>query len=186
MLQILSFIVAIITLVVTISIPIQIMKVQKYTNLMTTYESFEFSHAFQSVINFFYDDCDCDTSKVSEKYYERFKKDFEDLKNKDFKKDKQDILHYQRRLLNDYFLELEMCRSSSWFLKSKIRKDWTVSEAYVCKILVFMNKAVDDNPQIFKDISSIRHDRMPKVSGLNKYLVRFYNVLKQESPDMQV
>ena len=146
---------------------------------MPTYMSFEFAHAFQSVINFFYDDCGCDVDQISKKYKERYLSDF----NGD--KDINNILHYQRRYLNDYFLELEMCRESSWILRRRIRKDWTTSEAWVVKILIYMDKTVDSDPELFKDISCIRHKKMPRVKGLSKYLEKFYEALRKESRWMQ-
>ena len=178
-----SVVIAFITLIVTISIPIQIMKFQRYTGLMSTYMSFDFAHAFQSVITFFYKDCECDVEKIPEEYKKRFNSDFDEVNNE---KDKSNILHYQRRLLNDYFLELEMCRESSWVLRRKIRKDWTISEAYVCRILIFMNKAVGDNPDIMMDISCVKNQHIPKVKGISEYLNRLYDELKNEKKWMQV
>lgn len=182
--EIITILLSIITLIVTISIPLQIMKFQRYTNLMSIYMGFEFAHAFQSVINFFHDTCGCDVERISKEYKNRYNEDFciKDSRNFDI----NDTLHYQRRLLNDFFLEIEMCRESSWILNKKIRKDWTTSEAYVCKILVFMNKAVDDDKELFKDISSIRLERIPKAKGINQYLIRLYNILKSESRNMQL
>lgn len=179
----LSVIIAFITLIVTISIPVQIMKFQRYTGLMSTYMSFDFAHALQSVIKFFYKDCSSDIERIPEEYKKRFDSDFTG-KEKD--NGVENILHYHRRLLNDFFLELEMCRESSWVLRRKIRKDWTVNEAYVCKILIYMNKAVEEDPEMFMDISSVKYERMPKVKGLNEYLSRFYNTLRRESKSMQV
>lgn len=46
--------------------------------------------------------------------------------------------------------------------------------------------AVDNDAELFKDISSIKHDKMPKTKGLSKYLENFYNALKSESRDMQI
>lgn len=181
--ELITILLSAITLFFTIVIPTRIMKFQRYTNLMATYESFDFAHAFQSVIDFFYKDCDCDVGKIPGEYKKRFKKDFEELGKC---KEISNILHYQRRLLNDYFMELEMCRESSCFLRKKISKEWTTSEAYVCKILVYMNKAIDEDSEMFMDISSIRHERMPKVKGLSEYLIRFYNALKSESSKMKL
>lgn len=183
--DIVTIILSIATLVCTIIIPVRIMKFQNYSGLMTTYESFEFAHAFQCVIDFYYIDCNCDVERISEEYKKRFESDFKSLsedKNYDITK----VLHYQRRFLNDYFLELELCRESSRYLRNIIRKDWTKSEAWVCKILVYMNKAVDDNPEIFKDISGIKYEKMPKIKGLSQYLIRFYNELRKESDRMQM
>lgn len=183
---IISIVISVATLVFTICIPLQIMKFQRYTNLMATYESFEFAHAFQCVIDFFYKDCDCDVERIPEEYKKCFVADFKKLNYEKENFDITNVLHYQRRLLNDYFLELEMCRESSWILKNKIRKDWTTSEAYVCKILVYMNKAVDEDPELFKDISSIKYSKMPRIKGLSEYLIKFYNALRKESRNMQL
>ena len=49
-----------------------------------------------------------------------------------------------------------------------------------------MNKAVDEDPEMFMDISSIKYERMPKVKGLCEYLARFYNALRKESRNMQL
>lgn len=178
-----SVIISFVALIVTISIPVQVMKFQRYTGLMSTYMSFGFAHALQSVIKFFYKDCNCDVERIPEEYKKRFESDF-DVMSED--KDIENILHYQRRLLNDFFLELEMCRESSWVLRRRIRKDWTTSEAFICKILIYMNKAVDEDPEMFMDIASIKYERMPKVKGLNEYLARLYNTLKKESRSMQL
>ena len=61
-----SVIIAFITLIVTISIPVQIMKFQRYTGLMSTYMSFDFAHALQSIIKFFYKDCSSDIERIPE------------------------------------------------------------------------------------------------------------------------
>ena len=71
------------TLVCTIIIPIRIMNFQRYTNLTSTYMGFDFSHALQSVIEFFYKDCECDVEKIPEEYSKRFYSDFKRLKSGD-------------------------------------------------------------------------------------------------------
>lgn len=172
------------TLVCTIIIPIRIMNFQRYTNLSSTYMGFDFSHALQSVIEFFYKDCECDVEKIPEEYSKRFYSDFERLKSR--KIDREDVLHYQRRMLTDYFYELESCRASSKRLRKMIKMDWTTGEAYVSRILICMNKAVDENPDIMMDISSIKHQHVPKVKGISEYLDRLYNALKDEKKWMQV
>ena len=49
-----------------------------------------------------------------------------------------------------------------------------------------MNKAVDANSDMFKDISSIKYDKMPRTEGMSIYLERLYNAMKAESRFMQV
>ena len=182
--SVLQVVLAMIAIICAIYIPIRIMNFQRYTNLSTTYMGFDFAHAIQSVIEFFYKDCECDVDRIPEEYNKRFCSDFEKLKAK--KIEKEDVLHYQRRMLTDYFYELESCRASSFRLSKMIKKDWTTSEAYVSRILICMNKAVDDNPDIMMDISNIKHQHVPKVNGISEYLNRLYNELKNEKKWMQI
>ena len=109
--ELITILLSVTTLFCTIIIPTRIMKFQRYTSLSSTYMSMEFAHALQCVITFFHHDCECDVEKISKKYRERFDEDF----NSGNKIEISKTLHYQRRLLNDYFLELEMCRESSWY-----------------------------------------------------------------------
>lgn len=180
-----SILIAFITLIVTITIPIRIMKIQNYTNLESDYMSFEFAHAFQSVINFYFESCNCNIEKIPEEYIKRYKLDFEKLNNNNMNIPKEDILHYQRRYLNNYFLHLQYCLKSGPILRKKIRKQWTESEAFVVKILIYMNIAVDENPDIFKDISNIKYARLPRMKGLNFHLRNLYDELKDTGRWMQ-
>ena len=94
-LDIISVIIAFITLIVTISIPWQIMKFQRYTNLTAMYMNAEYGYAFKQVIEFFHDDCGCDVERIPEEYIKRYKSDFEKLKNNKIKA--EDVLDFQRR-----------------------------------------------------------------------------------------
>lgn len=170
------------TLICTIIIPVRIMKFQQYSNLNTVYMNHEFGYAFQNVIEFFHDDCGCDVDRIPEEYMKRYHSDFKKLRNKDI--EEKDVLHYQRRLLGVYFYELECCRESSWKLRKMIKKDWTTSESYVLKILICMNKVVDD--YIKKDISEIKHQHIPKAKGISEYLDRLSKELKDGKPWMQI
>lgn len=179
---------ALITLVVTINIPIQIMKYQRYQNLVTTYMSFEFAHAVQSLISFFYDECNCDVDQIPSKYMNRFEKDMKSMigLGDNIKGNPSSVLHYQRRFLNNFFMELEMCRESSWLLHRKIVKEWTSNEALIVKILIYMNETVKNNPEIFKDLSCLKHERMPKTKGMSEYLEKFYNIMKNQPKYMRM
>lgn len=179
-----QIVISVIAIIFAIWIPIRVMNYQRYTNLSATYMSFDFAHAFQSVINFFYSDCECDVDKIPEEYNKRFYSDFQKLKAGEIHKD--DVLHYQRRMLTDYFYELESCRASSKTLCKMIKKDWTTAEAYVSKILICMNKAVIDNPDIMMDISPIKHQHIPKVKGISEYLDRLYSELKKGKKWMRI
>ena len=184
-----EFWVSIATLIVTVYIPTQIMKFQRYTNLIATYMSLDFAHALQSVIAFFCNDCGHDVERIPAEYKKRFDSDMKRVmrsdNNEDITGDITKVLHYQRRFLNNYFLELEMCRQSSMVLRRVLRKDWTANEADIVKILIYMNEAVKNDPDMFKDLSDIEYERMPKVKGMGEYLANFYNVMRKERRWMQ-
>lgn len=174
-LDIISLIVSFSALVVAIRIPVKIMEYQRFLNMYTSYMSYDYAEAFQGVINFYYDDCGCDVERIPDEYYRRYKEDFSPGE-----KDASKILHYQRRYLNDYFYEIEKCRELNSKLRKEIKDFFTRNDAFVAKILIYMNKAVDENPQIYKDITPIKRSRMPKTKGLNCYLERLYEDLKSE------
>lgn len=176
-----EFWVSIATLIFAVCIPMRIMKYQQYTNLVGAYMSFEFAHAFQSVIDFFCDDCGSDVERIPEAYRTRFDHDM----NSDNNVALSDRLHYQRRYLTCFFFELEICRRSNRALDRIIRKDWTKSEAFVMRILICMNDAVDNDKEIFKDISSIKRERLPRTKGINEYLRSLQEILQNESRWMQ-
>ena len=182
---ILTLIVTILALIVAMYIPMQIMKYQQYTNLVGAYMSFEFAHAFQSVIDFFYDDCERDVERIPAEYKKRFENDMERVIRHGDSGDITNVLHYQRRYLTCFFFELEICRRSNRTLDRIIRKDWTKSEAFVMRILICMNDAVDNDKEIFKDISSIKRERLPRTKGINEYLRSLQGILQNESRWMQ-
>ena len=122
-LNIVQIVISVVAIIFAIYIPIRIMNFQRYTNLSTTYMGFDFAHAIQSVIEFFYKDCECDVDRIPEEYNKRFYSDFEKLKAR--KIEKEDVLHYQRRMLTDYFYELESCRKSSFRVSKMIKKERT-------------------------------------------------------------
>lgn len=180
--DILPVLISFITLVITIYIPIRVMQYQRYTNLASIYMDSKFGYAVQSVIAFFYDNCNCDIERIPEEYIKRYNSDFEKLRNHEI--ETENMLHYQRRLLSVYFYELECCRASSLKLRKMIKKDWTTSESYVLAILICMNNVVDD--LIKKDVSRIKHQRIPRVKGISEYLYRLSKELKCSKNWMQI
>ena len=178
----LTFIVATLTLLVTIFIPIRIEKNQSYGSLISDYRSYDFAAAIQGVINFFVLECGSDFSKIQEKYEKRYEEEIE-KKNKDIKHiDNSHILHYQRRMLNSFFYQLDLCSKYGWGWRKRIQRDFTVNEAHLLKIIFYMNKAVDESSVVFKDISNYEHiPKADKVKGMNSYIADLYSVLKKSS-----
>lgn len=167
----------VITMIFTILIPVFIMNFTNYTNLTIKYMDAEIGQAIQAVVDFFYDDCNCDVSLINQMYLHRYYAD----KNLDGNKP---TLHNQRRLLTDFYCELEMCRKSSLLLKHKIKRDWTSKEAWIIKILIHMNNAVQEEG-LMKDISSVKYEKIHRPKGINSYLNKLSEVLEKSDTEMR-
>lgn len=44
-----------------------------------------------------------------------------------------------------------------------------------------MNAFADSNPEIFKDVSDIKYEPMPKTKGMNNSLKNIYEILKNQN-----
>lgn len=179
--SIIPIVIAVITLFFTIMIPNRIMWKQVFVELSCQYSSEEFGEALLSIIDFFYNDCDKNFDKIAFEYRKRY---LNDIKyNDDAQKNHQKqitILHNQRRLLAQFYYNLDMCVKSSCISRRLLRSCYQKSEADILKILYFMNKAVEEIPEIYKDIST--YDRLPGItkstSQMNKRISHLYRKIK--------
>ena len=141
-------------------IPKRIMWEQNYSTLGNEYRTYDFAVAIQSIIEFFVITCKSDVEKT---------------------------LHYNKRILTQYFHELALCAKSPFIGKRRVQKDFTSSEAKIMKILFLMNKAVDDSDLLYKDISC--DFRMPSPNrgkGMYKDLAYLYSILKRSNRFMDI
>lgn len=173
-------------IVVAIFIPVWIMHNQRYENLLQNYLSADFVVAIKGVVDFFKNDCNSDVNQIATAYKKRFEKDFkksnkESNDKSECTKEASQILHFQRSILNNFFWGLNSCAKSSLFLRHKIKNEFTRNEAYICKILIYMNTFADSNPEIFKDVSDIKYEPMPKTKGMNNSLKNVYEILKNQN-----
>ena len=184
-------------------IPKKIKWDQFYSNLISEYRSYDFAIAVQSVVEFFTFDCDSDVTKIPEKYKERFMKEIygiqepfpktldEVKENVDIEnllqKDSDKTLHFQRRLLTQFYWELDSCLKSSFIGSRHVKKDFTRGESNIIKILYFMNEAVDNDEILYKDICF--DERLPTIKrakGINKSLVHLSEELKNTKRYIEV
>lgn len=101
--------------------------------------------------------------------------------------DNSKILHYQRRLLVQFFYEIDLCANSFFIGKRRIGKDYTSKEADILKILFNIDEAVKDDPVLMKDISSFESIPSPEhVKGINKGISGLYHLLKKSKREMEV
>lgn len=177
-----ALILSFLAFIAAIFIPEKIKWEQTYSTLLSDYRSYDFAAAVQGVVDFFTIRCGNDIERIREEYESLFQKYSRKL-NKSVPVSNDMNLHFQRRLLTTYFWQLNQCTKSfgSVFIgKRRIRKDFTVNEAKIAKIVFFMNKAVDESDILFKDISTT--DIMPKaknVKGINAAVASIYSILRK-------
>lgn len=172
--DILSFAVAIAALYFAIRIPHRIKWEQFYQQLLSDYRSHDFGVAIMEIGMFFNKQCSNDISKIPEEYAARFHHDFGSGKEKT---PKEHNLHYQRRLLTQFYYQLDLCANSSYIGKKRIQRDFTSKESDLLKILFYMNEA-SQQPGVFIDITTA--DRVgPCKKGMNSYIKDMYSILKK-------
>ena len=178
-----DLIVPILTLLATIYIPRKIAWEQFYNSLTTEYRSIEFGKAMQNVIQFYTNSCKCNVSRIREEYEKRFKIEIEEAKVIS-----EQSLHYDRRLLAQFFLDLEKCANTRWYYigRKRVIRDFTTGTKKLVEILYFMDKAVEESPLLFKEITI--NERIPKSSrlkGMNKHLAHMNEILKESKKYME-
>lgn len=175
----------ILAIVVAWFIPRKIEWAQLYSQLLSDYYKSEFGAAVMGLVFFFYEDCKRDVKNIKNEYVNRFKETFENQidekqSGNEYKIPNEQNLHYQRRLLTQFYYQLDLCSRSFFIGKRKIQKDFTSKEASLLKILYFMNEATS-SPEIFMDIST--DEQIPKrTKDINEYIKHLYDVLKTSKP----
>lgn len=183
---------------------------QTYASLSTDYRSCEFGVAIQGIIDFFIDDCKSDPKKVKKEYQRRFICDEYSVernlpadevinqykeKNADLKK-KENItpelcLHFQRRMLAQFFYQLALCARTPYIGKNRICRDFTKGEAHIVRILILMDKAIEEDRAegdriLWQDIGCVYRVRnYENEKGINQYLSEIYSVLKNSKIYME-
>ena len=186
-LPIIQTVAAILACFLAVYIPQKIKWEQMYSQLLSDYCGYDFGAAVMGVVFFFNQDCDRDVGKIQEKYTDWFKKQFENqikLANPNYQNIKIEYkipndqnLHYQRRLLTQFYFLLDQCARTPFIGRRRVQKDFSSKEANMLKVLYYMNLAAESS-DVFMDISV--DDRIPpNPKSINKYIKHIYGVLKK-------
>ena len=185
-------------------IPKRIMWEQTYSSLIHDYRSYDFAVAVQGIVEFFSVECENKIENIPAKYKKRFLNDIygsednsihtmKDLREnvkipeRDKKISPEACLHYQRRLLAQYFYQLDLCARSIFIGKRRVTKDFTQGEAHLIRILFLIDNAIDESEILKKDIScDFRMPRHDHIRGMNTYLSHIYSVIRKSKPYMEV
>ena len=175
--EILSLINIVVAIFIGVIIPKKIAWEQRYSSLLVEYRSHDFGEAIMEIGLFFHDICKNDVSKIEREYTLIFVNDFYGANKTN---DRCTKLHYQRRLLSQFYWDLDQCANSVFIRKKRIQKDFSSKEANLLKILYYLNLAAE-SPNVFKDLSC--DDRLPpKAKSINIYIKDIYNILKDAPP----
>ena len=148
MIGIIQAILAFASCVIAWFIPNRIMWEQSYSSLLSDYRSYDFGIAVQGIVEFFAVDCKSDVKNIKEEYERRFREDIEKIREKS----PELCLHYQRRLLAQFYYQLDLCARSPFIGKRRVRRDFTSRETDIVRLLYLMGSAADDSGVLFKDI----------------------------------
>lgn len=174
-LSIVQIVFSIIACILAIWIPKKIAWEQLYSSLIIDYYSCNFGAVIMGILRFFNKDCNNDIEKIAEKYCNQVKELFKE-KSSVCKISNDQNLYYQRRLLTQFYYQLDLCAKSPFIRKKRIQRDFSSKEANLLKVLFYMNEATL-SPEIFMDITtSDRLSKNPK--GINSYIKHIYSVLK--------
>lgn len=183
-LSLIQIVIGVVACGLAIYIPEKIKWEQRYSQLISDYRSYDVAAAVQGIVQFFVNDCKRDVSNIKREYERRFKAEVEDAgkckPSANYAISNDQNLHYQRRLLNAYFYELNECAKRRFLIgKKRVGLDFTKKESNIIKILYFMNAAAGESDLIFKNIST--DERVPKsrrLHGMDKAIVSVYEILE--------
>ncbi len=185
-LPIIQTVAAILACVLAVYIPKKISWGQMYSQLLSDYCGYDFGAAVMGVVLFFNQDCRCNIENVQAKYKDWFNKQFANQlreNNPNFENSKADYkipndqnLHYQRRLLTQFYFLLDQCARSPFIGKRRVQKNFSSKEANLLKVLYYMNLAAESS-DVFMDIGV--DDRIPSnPKSINKYIKHIYGILR--------
>lgn len=158
-------------------IPEKIKWEQLYNTLLTEYMSYDFAVANQSVIEFFYNECKKDYTKIKEKSEQRYIKEVLNCKNGI---SPENTLHFQKRLLTQFYWLVDYCAHSIFIGKKRVSQDFTKGCSNIIKIVFWMNQATDESELLYKDISvDERIPRHKSVKGINRNLADLCEILSK-------
>ena len=183
-LSLVQIIIASVTCIFAVLIPNKLSWEQRYSQLLADYRGYDFGAAVMGIIIFFNKSCHNDINQIEKEYTAIFKKQFENQLSKNYTSDKyvsnDQNLHFQRRLLTQFYWDLDQCATSHYISKKRIQRDFTSKEANLLKILYYMNDA-SQTTGIYMDITT--DDRLtPNPQSINKYIKHIYNILKDAKP----
>jgi len=171
--------IAVLALLVAIYIPRKIMISQIYANLLENYRSPEMGGAILAIFRFYNKNCERNVSKIAAAYKKKYKKQIRN-KFRAKKEDKIDFsktLHFQRRLVAQFYFDMASLRYDNRFIRlpDKYMKIWfTSSEVKLLGIILHM---AEPARKVFEDAGEVPppyEDEVP----MNELIYRLYEEVR--------
>jgi len=171
--------ISLITLIFAILIPGRVMVNQIYADLISSYRSPEMGAAILALFHFYRNDCNCDTSKIEEKYKERYVNEVEPLLKKDKEADFSNTLHFQRRMVAQFYFDMAVLRLKHCCLtrlSSKKLKIWfTQNDLKLLSLILHMAEPARKEFIKVDGLSELPNDDVP----MNKLIRDLYKEVKK-------
>jgi hypothetical protein len=175
-LDMVSAVFSIIAILLAWFIPHRIMINQLYAELVHEYRSTEIGTAIWAILHFFVHDCQNDVSNIHSKYIDKYEKQIvsQDPEKIDFSK----TLHFQRRLLAQFYSDMAMLRYEyrGFRLSKRKLKDWfTPNEVKLLGILLYMAEPAKEVFIQAGDVTELPDDDTP----MNRWIKRLYDEVEE-------
>jgi hypothetical protein len=172
--------ISLVTLIVAFLIPNKVMVNQIFAGLIASYRNPEMGAAILALFHFYKKDCNCDISKIEEKYRERYQKEVEPLLKEGKGADFSNTLHFQRRMVTQFYFNMAVLRFEHCFLtrlRLKKLKTWfTSNDIKLLSLILHMAKPAEKVFIKIDDLSEPPRDNVP----MNKLIHKLYDEVVKE------
>jgi hypothetical protein len=172
LLEVLTLLTAVLTLVVAFYIPRRITVNQIYADFVKEYRSAEIGGAVFAIFDFFVNTCKNKVENIHDEYIDKYNDQIKNNPSKD-SIDYPKTLHFQRRLVSQFYFSMAMLRYEYRFprLSTKNLKIWmTPSEVKLLDILLYMAKPASEVFERAGDLPEPPEDDVP----MNRLLYKLY------------
>jgi len=166
-------------LIAAIFIPRRVMVNQIYANLIADYRTPEMGEAILALFHFYKKDCKCKVSKIEAKYRKRYKKEVKPFLKKVPKVDTSNALHFQRRMVTQFYFNMAVLRFKHCFLTrlslNKMKTWFTMNDLKLLSLILHM---AEPAKKVFIEVDSLSEPPNDDVP-MNNLIRRLYDEVKR-------
>jgi hypothetical protein len=166
-------------------IPKKILTNQIFSDLIKEYRSAEIGVSIFEIINFYKNECNSKLENMKDKYIRIFNKEIGNYKKQKTIEHYQNTLHFHRRVLSQYYLQLGASRFSGFYFtrpsKNLLKSNFTHNDSDLIFILYKLNTEVVHHihPHFETELEIKESKKEDSSNKLNKYLNKLYKESKK-------